>query len=46
MSNKLSFTITPNFVNGGTREESKVRQISGIRKQYNLDFFKLRFVRK
>jgi hypothetical protein len=42
---KLSIAITANFVNGGTREEAEVRQISGIGKQYNLDFFKVRFVR-
>ena len=38
---KLSIAITANFVNGGTREEAEVRQISGIGKQYNLDFFKV-----
>ncbi len=43
---KLSIAITANFVNGGTREEAEVRQISGIGKQYNLDFFKVRFFRK
>ncbi len=41
MSKKLSITITANFVNGGTREEAEVRQISGIGQQYNLDFFKV-----
>ncbi len=39
---KLSIAITANFVNKGTREEAEVRQISGIGKQYNLDFFKVR----
>ncbi len=41
---KLSIAITANFVNRGTREEAEVRQISGIGKQYNLDFFKVRFL--
>ena len=39
---KLSIAVTANFVNGGTREEAEVRQISGISKQYNMDFFKVR----
>ena len=36
---KLSVAITANFVNNWTPEEAAVRQISGISKQYDQDFF-------
>ena len=37
---KLSIAVTDNFVNSGTPEEAAVRQISGIAKQFDQDFFK------
>lgn len=37
---KMSIAITANFVNNKTSEESEVRQISGISKQFHQDFFK------
>ena len=37
---KLSIAVTANFVYSGTPEEAAVRQISGIAKQFDQDFFK------
>lgn len=36
---KLSIAVTANFVNNWTPEEAAVRQISGISKQYDQEFF-------
>ena len=36
---KLSIAVTANFVFSGTSEEAAVRQISGISKQFDQDFF-------
>ena len=36
---KLSVAVTANFVNSWTPEEAAVRQISGISKQYDQEFF-------
>ena len=36
---KLAIAVTGNFVNHGTKEEQEVKEISGLSKQYNLDFF-------
>ena len=37
---KLSIAVTGNFVMGGSPEEAAVRQISGISKQFDQEFFK------
>ena len=37
---KLAIAVTANFVNGNTSEESAVKEIAGISKQYHQDFFK------
>ena len=37
---KLSIAVTANFVNHETSEEHAVKEIAGLSKQYNMEFFK------
>ena len=39
LGGKLAIAVTGNFKNHGTNKEQEVKEISGLSKQYNLDFF-------